>query len=181
MDLLKIHTWILFLAIVIPSFAWGTENEIKIGAWELSPVEDTVWYRSHGEVVYGHEFGFVKTRDHCTQDHIMLVLTASDKAVKKYKGEQVEFGVVAGKERRTIPISYVSAEEWNRHLIVMKFTNAEVTEDFMSLMSRNPYVEVQLVKPNELRKLMYVEVEKFFLDGFLGARQKAKELCEHLK
>jgi hypothetical protein len=111
----------------------------------------------------------------------MIRLSSSDKAVQKYKGKEVEFGIVANKERITIPISYVSMEEWNPHLMVMTFTNTEVTEDFMALMSRSPYALVKLVKPDDLTKLMDAEVEKFILDSFVKARKKAQELCEHLK
>ncbi len=159
--------------------SFSKDDSIRIDGWKIERTGGAISYLTNGQEVHGHEFGFFKLYNHCDQDLISITLSSRSSKVMSYKGTRPEFGLVFDKSKDFVPmpIEYVAYKAWHENLIVMSFTNTEVTSGFMKLVENNPRVLVKLQKPAELSSLMDIEVEGFALKGFSKARIKARELC----
>lgn len=145
--------------------------------WSVIGNDSRVYYRTHGTVVWGHEFGFYKSPEDPEQDILWLTFSSMDEKVKEFEGKDVLVlfeidGVPYKIELTMLSTSVIGTTH------VMLFTNWTAGPKLIEALVEGRYVEVQILEPADLEVLMDIKKDKFGLEGFAASRENAKEMCE---
>lgn len=148
-------------------------GELGDESWAVEEKGGRVFYTTHGTNVYGHNFGFYKAYDE--KDILWLSLSSMDEKVDTFKGQDVVVSlVIDGTPINIKPTMLSTAIVGNTH--VMLFTNWVAGPKLIDALDKGRYVTVRIFEPRELYDLMDIKEDKFGLEGFSEARQKANEI-----
>jgi len=172
-------TLIFLVGLSVNVFANNDEWEYK--EWKVEKIGNLVRYATHGSVVWGHKFGFLKRINDCSFSNLWVSLSSSFGEVKEFEGGDAILkldidGIVS--EIKVQLSAVYKPELLSYHL--MAFTNYVPDNDFIDLLKKGHKLELTVVEPKQLVKYLDVNGDVFNLNGFIASRLKANEYCEEL-
>lgn len=146
----------------------------------ISTTSGLVRYTTHGTVVYGHEFGFVKKPKRCEVDELWLSLSTTDVRIKQLIGSEVAFLIdVDGIEFK------IRANLWHAGkyhplsgLIIAYFGNYIADPEYIELFKIGKNIEIRII--GSAKKFFDLPFDEFSLVGFAAARREALNSCREL-
>jgi len=152
--------------------------------WEVDTYNNIVRYSTHGSIVHGHRFGWIKKAGNCDTD--ILATTISTKKINKerlygFKGEsinlRINFPQAEGEDPEIINTDLISVFDFAT-LKIAFFGNFIQGQMFDSLMAYFNTIKVEVTNPHKI----YFDIpsDEYSLNGYVAAKLKAKELCEEI-
>ena len=152
--------------------------------WEVDTYNNIVRYSTHGSIVHGHRFGWIKKAGNCDTD--ILATTISTKKINKerlydFKGESIDlrinFPQAEGEDPAIINTDLISVFDFAT-LKIAFFGNFIQGQMFDSLMAYFNTIKVEITNPHKI----YFDIpsDEYSLNGYVAAKLKAKELCEEI-
>ena len=152
--------------------------------WEVDRYNNIVRYSTHGNIVHGHRFGWIKKAGNCDTD--ILATTISTKKINKerlydFKGESIDlrinFPQAEGEDPAIINTDLIDVFDFAT-LKIAFFGNFIQGQMFDSLMAYFNTIKVEVTNPHKI----YFDIpsDEFSLNGYVAAKLKAKELCEDI-
>ena len=169
-------------------------NELKSNAeqkeidiyedWEVDKYNNIVRYSTHGSIVHGHRFGWIKKAGSCDTD--ILATTISTQKNNKdrlydLKGKninlRINFPQAKGEDPAIINTDLISIFGF-ANLKIAFLGNFIQGKVFDSLMAYFNTIRVEVTNPHKI----YFDIpsDEFSLNGYVAAKLKAKELCENI-
>ena len=150
--------------------------------WEVERYENLVRYSTHGKVVHGHRFGWIKNAGNCDRD-ILATSMSTQKENKNrlynFKGDSIDLRVnfpqAEGEDPAIINTDLVGVFDLAT-LKIAFFGNFVQGRMFDSLMAYFNTIKIEVTNPHKI----YFDVpsDEFSLNGYVAAKLKAQELCE---
>ncbi|XOJ89802.1 hypothetical protein ABXT57_02695 [Methylophilaceae bacterium Uisw_097] len=152
--------------------------------WEVDRYNNIVRYSTHGSIVHGHRFGWIKKAGNCDTD--ILATTISTKKNNKerlydFKGESIDlrinFPQAEGEDSAIINTDLIGVFDFAT-LKIAFFGNFIQGQMFDSLMAYFNTIKVEITNPHKI----YFDIpsDEYSLNGYVAAKLKAKELCEDI-
>ena len=152
--------------------------------WEVDRYNNIVRYSTHGSIVHGHRFGWIKKAGNCDTD--ILATTISTKKNNKerlydFKGESIDlrinFPQAEGEDSAIINTDLIGVFDFAT-LKIAFFGNFIQGQMFDSLMAYFNTIKIEVTNPHKI----YFDIpsDEFSLNGYVAAKLKAKELCEDI-
>ena len=152
--------------------------------WEVDTYNNIVRYSTHGSIVHGHRFGWIKKAGNCDTD--ILATTISTKKINKerlydFKGESIDlrinFPQAEGEDPAIINTDLIGVFDFAT-LKIAFFGNFIQGQMFDSLMAYFNTIKVEITNPHKI----YFDIpsDEYSLNGYVAAKLKAKELCEEI-
>ena len=152
--------------------------------WEVDKYNNIVRYSTHGSIVHGHRFGWIKKAGNCDTD--ILATTISTKKINKerlydFKGESIDlrinFPQAEGEDPAIINTDLIGVFDFAT-LKIAFFGNFIQGQMFDSLMAYFNTIKVEITNPHKI----YFDIpsDEYSLNGYVAAKLKAKELCEEI-
>lgn len=173
----------LLLFLTISNFDIKTDSEEpgQYGAWQISSQDKIVRYISNGNVVHGHQFGFIKKENNCDQDLMWISWSGIEKGIERFKGVDAAIQFRVGETKFQLEIPLIATYQANPSKTVVAFSNFVAGEKLMSLLENEEQIELTIVSPEQLRKKFDVATDTFSLNGFASARLNSRNICENRK
>ena len=152
--------------------------------WEVDRYNNIVRYSTHGSIVHGHRFGWIKKAGNCDTD--ILATTISTKKINKerlydFKGESIDlrinFPQAEGEDPAIINTDLIGVFDFAT-LKIAFFGNFIQGQMFDSLMAYFNTIKIEVTNPHKI----YFDIpsDEYSLNGYVAAKLKAKELCEEI-
>ena len=152
--------------------------------WEVDKYNNIVRYSTHGNIVHGHRFGWIKKAGNCDTD--ILATTISTQKNNKdrlydLKGKninlRINFPQAKGEDPAIINTDLISIFGF-ANLKIAFLGNFIQGKVFDSLMAYFNTIRVEVTNPHKI----YFDIpsDEFSLNGYVAAKLKAKELCENI-
>jgi len=152
--------------------------------WEVDRHDNIVRYSTHGSLVHGHRFGWIKKAGNCDID--ILATTISTQKNNKdrlydFKGESIDlrinFPQAEGEDPAIINTDLISVFDF-ANLKIAFLGNFIQGKIFDSLMAYFNTIKVEVTNPHKI----YFDIpsDEYSLNGYVAAKLKAKELCEDI-
>jgi hypothetical protein len=152
--------------------------------WEVDRYNNIVRYSTHGSIVHGHRFGWIKKAGNCDTD--ILATTISTKKINKerlydFKGESIDlrinFPQAKEEDPAIINTDLIGVFDFAT-LKIAFFGNFIQGQMFDSLMAYFNTIKIEVTNPHKI----YFDIpsDEFSLNGYVAAKLKAKELCEDI-
>ena len=152
--------------------------------WEVDRYNNIVRYSTHGSIVHGHRFGWIKKAGNCDTD--ILATTISTKKINKerlydFKGEsiylRINFPQAEGEDPAIINTDLIGVFDFAT-LKIAFFGNFIQGQMFDSLMAYFNTIKVEITNPHKI----YFDIpsDEYSLNGYVAAKLRAKELCEEI-
>ena len=152
--------------------------------WEVDKYDNIVRYSTHGSIVHGHRFGWIKKAGNCDID-ILATSISTQKNNKDrlydFKGESIDlrinFPQAKEEDPAIINTDLISVFDFAT-LKIAFFGNFIQGQMFDSLMAFFNTIKIEVTNPHKI----YFDIpsDEFSLNGYVAAKQKAKELCEDI-
>lgn len=154
------------------------ENAQPFGEWTVSQSQGVPIFTTHGTRVWGHEFGFVDNPVYCVQ-HIVWIEWSSMKArpADFKKVRNVSLKIRAAGETIPIHVEISDAIPFTQDLTVIALTHFNANDRFLDLIQRAKEINVRVIGPPALLKLLDVTEDTFPVKGFAAARARADTMC----
>jgi len=150
--------------------------------WEVDKFKDIVRYSTHGKIVHGHRFGWIKIAGNCDTD-ILATNISTQKENKdrlyNFEGDRIDLKVnfpqAEGEDPSIINTDLIGVFDLAT-LKVAYFGNLIQGKIFDSLMAYFNTIKIEVTNPHKI----YFDIpsDEFSLNGYVAAKLKAKELCE---
>ena len=161
------------------------QKEINIYEdWEVDKYDNIVRYSTHGNIVHGHRFGWIKKAGNCDVD-ILATSISTQKNNKDrlydFKGESIDlrinFPQAKEEDPAIINTDLIGVFDFAT-LKIAFFGNFIQGQMFDSLMAFFNTIKIEVTNPHKI----YFDIpsDEFSLNGYVAAKLKAKELCEDI-
>ena len=152
--------------------------------WEVDKYNNIVRYSTHGSIVHGHRFGWIKKAGNCDID-ILATSISTQKNNKDrlydFKGESIDlrinFPQAKEEDPAIINTDLIGVFDFAT-LKIAFFGNFIQGQMFDSLMAYFNTIKIEVTNPHKI----YFDIpsDEFSLNGYVAAKLKAKELCEDI-
>ena len=170
-----------FFLFAIPLSHAEESVRIKFKHWEVSKLDDLIMYRTNGNIVHGHSFGWIKRVGQCNYDNLYLTYSSvhEDKDIlEQLKNNKVPLKLVFP-ESDSSPIKMhppiISVNNFGSMKIIT-LSNIQQNNELNAYMEELHSVEIAITSP--YAKLFDIPKDSWSLDGYIAAKLRAKELCE---
>ncbi len=177
----KAHRIVLVAFVLLLTFstqdsnAWGENHE----EWTVTAVKGGFRFLTHGSVIWGHRFGFIKKRGSCNTDMLWIIWSTYDKQVLALKKIKATLELTVGGTSIPLtldmygPVSLLPGLLWE-----MAFTNFLAGPKLIEVLSAGDQAIFKVVAPKSLIEVLGVHTETFSLIGFVASRKAARMVCE---
>jgi len=176
-----VGTMVLLSGLVLLPCANASEPLEENESWTIEPAISLVVYGGHGNVIWGHRFGFVKTTRACDQDVLWISWSGDEKAMLAFQGRDVTFALRIDGKPLEVVLSLSSVGKPTRLFAIGSFTNGAAGAGLLALLKQGKTLEVFVTRPKGLVEGLDFSADFFDLDGFPEARRKARAVCEEMK
>ena len=156
-------------------------DSIVYGDWNVSKIGDIILYSSHGSIVHGHKFGWIKKVGQCNYDNLYLTYSSvhEDKDIlEQLKNNKVPLKLVFP-ESGSSPIKMhppiISVNDFGSMKIIT-LSNIQQNNELNAYLEELHSVEIAITSP--YAKLFDIPKDSWSLDGYIASKLKAKELCD---
>ena len=146
-------------------FVGLNSNSIAEENWSL--IDDTRLI-THGEIVWGHQFGFMKNLRFCDSDILLVSWSSgiSDGEMKKLEGEEVYFKIKIDGEELDEELQFTLMFAGEMFLLEVGYFGAIIkSEAFVEKLKESSSVELTFSKPNNLIKILDIKTDSFNTKG----------------
>jgi hypothetical protein len=180
---------LLLISICSISLAGGLpaeKGELGDESWYVEERMGAVHFYTHGTAVYGHEFGFRLHPNNIDYDVLWITFSSFEKAVKKFVGNTISIFLIVDGVPYKAEVELLGAyslkdlsgdPSLGDSFHIMCFTKWVAHDNFIDILNKGEYLEVQIFHPKEFQELCDIPRDKFGLEGFAKAREKAKLMC----
>jgi hypothetical protein len=172
----------------LAGLAWGLMQVSTASAesfwehmdWSVARLGEFVRYTTHGSVVHGHEFGFLLRSGDC-REALWLSWSTYDEGIYELSGERARIELELDGTLGVLSAPLGLVRELTPQLPmtkVMVFSNVLLRPEFMRELEKGRDLDVRVVGPDEMLKVLDVSEDQFSLMGFTATRLKAREWCE---
>lgn len=156
-------------------------DSIVYGDWDVSKIGDMILYSSHGSIVHGHKFGWIKKKGHCNEDFLYVTFSTYheykeifDELEKQRIGLTLSFPEVDGVKNIIKPKIVSSDDLGNMKVVTLSHINKDKVLDLY--MQKLAKIDVSINAP--FNRLFDIPNETWSLNGYIASQLKAKEMCE---
>ena len=152
--------------------------------WEVDKYDNIVRYSTHGSIVHGHRFGWIKKAGNCDIDILATIISTQKNNKDRlydFKGEsinlRINFPQAKEEDLGIINTDLISVFDFAT-LKIAFFGNFIQGQMFDSLMAFFNTIKIEVTNPHKI----YFDIpsDEFSLNGYVAAKIKAKELCEDI-
>jgi hypothetical protein len=152
-------------------------QEIDERVWSTDYSAGRSFYRVHGSVVYGHEFGFFKSGEYCELDVIWLSISTYDQTVTEFKGQDIEIDIrVDDAAPIKVALPIVAIEPFGSMQILL-MTNWAAHSPFIDALSSGSTVEIMVSESDPIFSRLDIPGDWYSLEGFRESRAAATAAC----
>lgn len=146
--------------------------------WDVDQINDNyVRYKTHGTMVWGHQFGFIKDSRNCTGDNLWISWSTAAAKASEINDSEVNIEINIDGTLFPIEINMVSAKQLTPNTTVISLTNYFETSNIINFLSRSKFAIVSIVKPVSFLGQLDVYSDTFNLCGFQSAHNNAHKKC----
>ena len=146
-------------------FVGLNSNSIAEENWSL--IDDTRLI-THGEIVWGHQFGFMKNLRFCDSDILLVSWSSgiSDGDMRKFEGEDVYFKIKIDSEELDEELQFTLMFAGKMFLLEVGYFGAIIkSEAFVEKLKQSSRVELSFSKPNNLIQILDIKSDSFNTKG----------------
>ena len=158
-------------------------DSIVYGDWGVSKIGDMILYISHGNIVHGHKFGWIKKKGRCNDDFLYLTFSTYheskelfDELKKQRVGLTLSFPEVEGVSNIINPMIVSSNNLGNMKIITL----SNVNKDKVLGLYMQKLAKIDIIINAPFNRLFDIPNETWSLKGYIAAELKAREICEAL-
>lgn len=144
--------------------------------WYIDSSRGRTFYKTSGEVVYGHEFGFFKPDDSCKTDVLWLTFSTYESGLDIFEGEHVRLKLTADDQSVEFAVPMLGIAQLGSMEILL-FSNWIAGPDLLSFLEKNQKLTVSIISPQEIVEKLDIAEDYFNLDGFSDRRNDAYLRC----
>ena len=146
-------------------FVGLNSNSIAEENWSL--IDDTRLI-THGEIVWGHQFGFMKNLRFCDSDILLVSWSSgiSDGEMKKFEGEDVYFKIKIDSEELDEELQFTLMFAGEMFLLEVGYFGAIIkSEAFVEKLKESSRVELTVTGPKKLIDILDITTDSFKTKG----------------
>ena len=146
-------------------FVGLNSNSIAEENWSL--IDDTRLI-THGEIVWGHQFGFMKNLRFCDSDILLVSWSSgiSDGEMKKLEGEDVYFKIKIDSEELDEELQFTLMFAGEMFLLEVGYFGAIIkSESFIERLKQSSRVELTFTEPKKLIDILDIKTDSFKTEG----------------
>ena len=146
-------------------FVGLNSNSIAEENWSL--IDDTRLI-THGEIVWGHQFGFMKNLRFCDSDILLVSWSSgiSDGEMKKLEGEDVYFKIKIDDEELDEELQFTLMFAGEMFLLEVGYFGAIIkSESFTEKLKQSSRVELTVTEPKKLLEILDITTDSFKTQG----------------
>ena len=146
-------------------FVGLNSNSIAEENWSL--IDDTRLI-THGEIVWGHQFGFMKNLRFCDSDILLVSWSSgiSDGEMKKLEGEDVYFKIKIDGEELDEELQFTLMFAGEMFLLEVGYFGAIIkSEAFVEKLKQSSRVELTVTEPIKLVEILDITTDSFNTKG----------------
>ena len=146
-------------------FVGLNSNSIAEENWSL--IDDTRLI-THGEIVWGHQFGFMKNLRFCDSDILLVSWSSgiSDGEMKKLEGEDVYFKIKIDDEELDEELQFTLMFSGEMFLLEVGYFGAIIkSESFTEKLKQSSRVELTVTEPKKLLEILDITTDSFKTQG----------------
>ena len=150
---------LILLSIGLTSFSMAEDN------WSL--IDDTRLI-THGDIVWGHQFGFMKNLRFCDSDILLVSWSSgiSDGEMKKLEGEDVYFKIKIDGEELDQELQFTLMFAGEMFSLEVGYFGAIVESDsFVEKLKQSSRVELTVTEPIKLVEILDITTDSFNTKG----------------
>ena len=148
--------------------------------WEVTGT-DLIRYSTHGEMVHGHQFGFVKLPGRCDVDILWLSWSSYNPAALSAKGANAIFAAdVDGTKFKMEVRAKIAKTPWSI-LTIVAFSDFVAGPGLIELLKSGSKITLTIDGPESVNKLFDIKSDVFSLKGFGPSRHRAAQFCNLAK
>ena len=162
---------LLLLSISLTSYSMAEDN------WSL--IDDTRLI-THGEIVWGHQFGFMKNLRFCDSDILLVSWSSgiSDGEMKKLEGEDVYFKIKIDGEELDEELQFTLMFAGEMFLLEVGYFGAIIkSESFIERLKQSSRVELTFTEPKKLVEILDITSDSFRTEGLDEAYSMLDNSC----
>ena len=152
------------LALIMLSFGLTFQSFAEEN-WSL--IDDTRLI-THGEIVWGHQFGFMKNLRFCDSDILLVSWSSgiSDGEMKKFEGEDVYFKIKIDSEELDEELQFTLMFAGEMFLLEVGYFGAIIkSEAFVEKLKQSSRVELTVTEPIKLLEILDITTDSFNTKG----------------
>ena len=142
-----------------------TSNSMAEDNWSL--IDDTRLI-THGEIVWGHQFGFIRDIRFCDSDFLLVSFSSdiSNGKMKEFEGQDAYFKLKIDGEELDQELQFTLMFAGEMFSLEVGYFGAIVESDsFIEQLKKSSRVELTIVKPNKLLKILDIKTDSFKTEG----------------
>lgn len=176
------HSWarlsvtVVALALMLGSSAWEARSESTSGEWVNDLSQGHHRFVTHGAVVWGHKFGFLRESGYCDLDHLRISWS-STRSVDDLRGTRATLQLDTGTMSVEIPMDLVATAPLTPQLRLIAFANFIAGTKLIEALSGGGVLVVKVIGPDELVSRLDILSDTFSLNGFAASRDSATTAC----
>ena len=146
-------------------FVGLNSNSIAEENWSL--IDDTRLI-THGEIVWGHQFGFMKNLRFCNSDILLVSWSSgiSDGEMKKLEGEDVYFKIKIDSEELDEELQFTLMFAGEMFLLEVGYFGAIIkSESFIERLKQSSRIELTFTEPERLIEILDIKTDSFNTKG----------------
>ncbi len=148
--------------------------------WKITGT-DLVRYSTHGQIVHGHKFGFVKPPGRCDTDVLWLSWSSYNPEALSANGADAFFAADVDGTQFKIGVRARKAGKLTPILFVVAFSDFIAGPKLIELLKSSTEIKLTIDGPDSIAKLFDIKSDVFSLDGFEPSRQRATQFCKLAK
>ena len=187
--MVSMRKYLFYIAVVIalmaPPSALALERAWNYRDWTTERISaDKHRYSTHGEVVWGHTFGFYVDERNCSQNIFWLEISTYEKGLSAHTGKNIKLGVQidsGSKVTIDVPLKFVyqPPAPFGKLMEIGLLSGFSASSSFVEALQRGDKVNFTIVGPSEISEKFDIESEVFSLSGFTAHHLKARAACKH--
>ena len=150
---------LILLSIGLTSFSMAEDN------WSL--IDDTRLI-THGEIVWGHQFGFIRDVRFCDSDFLLVSFSSdiSNGKMKDFEGQDAYFKIKIDGEELDQELQFTLMFAGEMFSLEVGYFGAIVESDsFIEQLKKSSRVELTITKPKKLLKILDIKTDSFNTKG----------------
>ncbi|WMC09684.1 hypothetical protein PU634_11210 [Oceanimonas pelagia] len=150
--------------------------------WKVTRHDNSqmISYSSHGDVVWGREFGFSKHKGDCDNDTLLMYWSSENSKISTLKGRELPMLFQVDNTRFGLNAPLVSTAELTPNTLIMILSYIKATPTLVELLSKGQNIDVSVLYPDVFTQENDITRDSFSLNGFTASRLKAQEYCQQL-
>jgi len=148
--------------------------------WETAIVGDNfVRYMTHGQAVWGHEFGFIRSVGQCdAPESLWLTFSTYEDDLSGLEGATLSASFTVDGQAFEMNLPVLGVQKFTPTMSIAFFTNIAVSDELRRALMNGNEVSVEFVAPQNLVAKFDIPQDTFSLAGITANSTKAMDVCQ---